>query len=318
LEIQGGNMTRTNSFSLLTSAALLAAMGAFGCGGGSTINGTGGTSGGLGGRGGSGTVIIGTGGGSGGLGGAPGTDGGLNSCVNNAACAAGFTCDQTCNVGGVAGTRSCTCGNNRQLVCTAGNAGCLRPPVDAGFNMCTANTPCTDGFACQQACNVGGITGTRACTCPAGGGMLNCPAGNAGCTLPIDSCVVGSRCNAAFTCAMNCNVNGQAGMRSCTCDATGMVVCPAGNAGCSVPDAGFNMCTANFPCTAGYACEQACNVGGVAGMRACTCPAAGGMLNCPGGNNACIRPMPDGGAPVDARPPVDVRPADAPVDRPPG
>jgi hypothetical protein len=302
-------MTRTNGFSLLTCAALLATMSAYGCGGGSTINGTGGTSGGVGGKVDSGAVIIGTGGsnGPGGVGGAPGTDGGLNSCVNAAACAPGFTCDQACNVGGVAGTRSCTCGNNRQLVCTAGNAGCLRPPVDAGFNMCTANTPCTAGFTCEQACNVGGIMGMRACTCPAGGGMLNCPAGNATCILPIDSCVVGSRCNPAFTCAMNCNVNGQAGMRNCTCDAAGMVVCPAGNAGCSVPDAGFNMCTANTPCTAGFTCEQACNVGGVAGMRACTCPAGGGALNCPAGNAACIRPTPDAAAP-----------ADAPVDRPPG
>jgi hypothetical protein len=113
---------------------------------------------------------------------------------------------------------------------------------------------------------------------------------------------------------MNCNVNGVAGMRACTCDANGMLNCPGNAASCIRPDAGFNMmCMNNAPCTAGFTCNMNCNVNGVAGMRACTCD-ANGMLNCPGNAASCIRP--DAGidaTPVDAqRPPVDA-PRDVPV-----
>ena len=260
-------MTRTTCYSMLSCAALLAALGAYGCGGGSTINGTGGTTGGTGGKVDSGAIIIGTGGSLGGVGGRPGAvDGGTNACTANSPCTAGFTCSQTCNVAGVAGTRACMCGNNGTLNCAAGNAGCIRPTVDAGFNMCTAGTPCTAGFTCEQTCNVAGVAGTRACTC-GNNGMVNCAAGNAGCVRPM-------------------------------------------------VDAGFNMCMNNFPCTAGFTCEQPCNVGGVAGMRACTCPAGGGMINCPANNASCIRPdagAPDVGGPVDAPRDVPPPPVDAPA-----
>jgi len=145
----------------------------------------------------SGAIIIGGAGQNGGVGGRPGTDAGqpppmdagFNMCTANTPCTANFTCDMTCNVGGVTGVRPCTCGNNGRLNCPGGMAGCQRdagppPPMpDAGFNMCTANTPCTMGFACAAVCNVGGVAGTRACTC-GNNGMLNCPGGNVNCIRP--------------------------------------------------------------------------------------------------------------------------------------
>ena len=179
-------MTRTTCFSTLSCAALLVALGAYGCGSSSTINpGTGGaggrTTGTLGGANGS------LGGGTGSLGGAPGTDGGANTCVNNATCAAGFTCDQACMAGNSAGTRTCACGANGRLACPTGNGTCdvadaapPPPPTDAGFNACTNNSPCTAGFTCDLACMVGNNPGIRACTC-ANNGRLNCPGGNGGC-----------------------------------------------------------------------------------------------------------------------------------------
>jgi hypothetical protein len=254
-------MTRTSCLSILASAALVAAFAAYGCGSNSVIPPDGGRSG-VGGRTDSGAVIITGLGGQTGAGGRAGGDAGVNACTNNAPCTNGFTCEMPCNVGGVAGMRNCTCGGNNTLNCPGGNAGCIRPPVDAGFNMCMNNFPCTAGFTCEMACNVGGVAGMRACTCPANGGMLNCPAGNAACIRP---------------------------------------------------DAGFNMCTNATPCTAGFTCEMQCAVNGVQGMRACTC-AANGTLNCPAGNANCIRPTPDAGPDV-GRPDVVVVP-DAILDRP--
>jgi hypothetical protein len=142
------------------------------------------------------------------------------------------------------------------------DAGVNRP--DAGFNMCTNNTPCTAGFTCNAPCNVAGVAGTRACTC-ANTGLLNCPNGNATCIRP------------------------DAGPPP------------------PMPDAGFNMCTANTPCTQGFACRTACNAGGgVAGTRACTCNAQN-TLACPGGGGTCV-PDDAGMPPVDA--PVDSTPVD--------
>jgi hypothetical protein len=264
-------MTRTTCFSTLSCAALLVALGAYGCGSSSTINpGTGGTAGratSLGG----GTGSLGGGGGTGSLGGAPGgTDAGVVTCVANAMCAAGFTCDQACMAGNSAGTRTCSCGANGRLTCPNGAASCdivdaapPPPPMDAGFNACTNNTPCTAGFTCDMTCMVGNNPpGIRACTC-ANNGRLNCPAGNNGCQF-------------------------DAGPQ---------------------PDAGFNACTVNTPCTAGFTCGLACNVQGNPGSRACTCNAQG-RVAC-AGNNACM--VFDAGAPpVDAaRPPADGA-ADAP------
>lgn len=195
-------MTRTSCLSALGSAALLAALTAYGCGSNSTINpGTGGTSGGIGGKMDSGAIIIGGSGGGpggvagrgGGMAGRAGVDAGFNMCNNNAPCTAGFTCEMNCNVGAVMGMRACTCGNNGQLNCPGGNANCIRPDAgppppqpDAGFNACMANTPCTQGFACRATCNAGGgVAGTRACTC-GGNGNLNCPGGGATC-IPNDA-----------------------------------------------------------------------------------------------------------------------------------
>ena len=250
-------MTRTSCLSAVSIAAF-AALAAIGCGGNSTIgSGTGGRSG-TGGKTDSGAIIITGLGGQTGAGGRAGADAGFNACMANTPCTGGFTCEAPCNVAGVAGVRNCACGGNGMLNCPGGNAACIRPMVDAGFNMCMNNFPCTAGFTCE----------------------------------------------------MGCNVNGIAGMRACTCAANGMLNCPGGNAACIRPDAGFNMCMNGFPCTAAFTCELPCMVNNVAGMRACTC-AANGTLNCPGGNAACIRPMPDAG------PPDVVVVPDAILDRPP-
>src|SRR6266700_7529026 len=99
-------MTRTTTWLTAPScAALLAAMGAFGCGSNSTIdNGGGGSSGFGGAKQDSGAIILGgTGGGpAGGTGGRAGgnVDAGVNMCMANSACTMGFTCDVACNVNG--------------------------------------------------------------------------------------------------------------------------------------------------------------------------------------------------------------------------
>ena len=271
-------MTRTTCYTTLSCAALLVALGAYGCGSSSTINpGTGGTTGGQG----QGGRTMGSLGGTtgGGLGGTTGgVDAGPNTCVNNAMCAAGFTCDATCMVGNAVGTRTCACGANGRLVCPAGNANCLvvdagpPPPMpDAGFNACMNATPCTMGFTCSLACNVNGNPGARACTC-GNNRTLNC--GNANTCMVFDAGPPPPR-----------------------------------------PDAGFNMCMNNTPCTTGFTCNAVCNVNGNPGTRPCTC-GGNNTLNCPGGNANCT--VLDAGAPLDAARPDVVAPTDAPVDAPPG
>jgi hypothetical protein len=112
---------------------------------------------------------------------------------------------------------------------------------------------------------------------------------------------------------------GNPGTRACACGNNGTLNCPGGGGTCMVidagplPDAGFNMCMNNTPCTAAFTCNAVCNVNGNPGTRPCTC-GGNGMLNCPGGNANCMvfdaGPMPDAGlicavgmnAPVTGRP----------------
>jgi hypothetical protein len=154
-----------------------------------------------------------------------------------------------CAVNGVQGVRNCTCGGGNTLNCPGGNNGCIRPMVDAGFNMCMNNFPCTAGFACEMPCNVGGVAGMRNCTCPANGGTLNCPGGNAGCIRPmpdaapppdagLNACVVNTFCTQGFTCRGACVAGGVAGTRNCMCDATNRVACPGGGGNPCVPNDG--------------------------------------------------------------------------------
>jgi hypothetical protein len=162
-------MTRKTCLSTLSRAAILhivvpilAALTAYGCGSSSTINGTGGSSGTAGtpgttGAGGGAVIISGTGGTPGGgdagaprdagrpprdagVGGA--VDAGFNMCTPNTPCTTGFTCELPCNLGGVAGTRACTCNNNGSLACAQNNnAGCVRPDAGAPPPRLDAGAP---------------------------------------------------------------------------------------------------------------------------------------------------------------------------------
>ncbi len=186
-------MTRTKTIATLWCTALAAALAAYGCGSSSTIDtGTGGgpgaTGGKSGGQGGNGVVIINTGGmtGSGGITGGQGgmtgggqggmvmppVDGGPPACMNGNMCAAGFTCEMACRVNGVAGTRTCTCGNNNRINCNTPpcitpDAGTPPPPVDAGPRP-DAGPMCPNNTNTGRACTVG--TAPSPCTRNVGGG----------------------------------------------------------------------------------------------------------------------------------------------------
>jgi hypothetical protein len=138
----------------------------------------------------------------------------------------------------------------------------------------------------------------------------------------VNVCTAGSACTAGFMCRATCNVGGNAnnpGTRACMCTGNGgttlncgaAATCMAVDAG-PMPDAGFNMCVANTPCTTGFTCRIACNTGGgVAGTSACTCTGNGGTtLACQNGGANCV---PNDAGAQDAPAPVD-----APRDTPPG
>ena len=165
---------------------------------------------------------------------------------------------------------------------------------------------------------IGGSGGGPGGVAGRGGGM----AGRAGVDAGFNMCNNNAPCTAGFTCDMNCNVNGVAGMRACTCGNNGQLNCPGGNANCirpdagpppPMPDAGFNACMAGTPCTAGFACRATCVAGGVAGTRACTC-GNNGNLACANGGANCI-PNDGGAVPDAARPDVGLTP-DVPRDVP--
>jgi hypothetical protein len=189
-------MTRMKSIAALGCTALAAALAAYGCGSSSTIdNGAGGGSSGTGGKTGGGTgggiVIISTGGmtgtaGMNGTAGTPGTggmvmpppqDAGPPMCNAGVMCTAPFMCNGMCRANGQNGTRTCTCGMNGRLACTAcvvPDAGAPPPPVDAGPRP-DAGLPCAGNVANNRQCmlgvsmtcvrNVGGGGNTQTCTC---------------------------------------------------------------------------------------------------------------------------------------------------------
>jgi len=207
-------MTRTKTIATLWCTALAATLAGYGCGSSSTIDtgagGGPGTAGRAGGQGGNGIVIINTGGmtGSGGITGGgmggmvtpprdagpppPPVDAGPAACANGNMCTTGFTCDMACRANGVAGTRTCTCGNNNRINCNAApcvtpDAGAPPPPVDAGPRpdagvMCAANVnngrACVVGTSPSPCTRNAGGGNTQTCTCadvprPDGGAAID-------------------------------------------------------------------------------------------------------------------------------------------------
>jgi hypothetical protein len=182
-------MRRNFSLVHLVCAALVAVLACCGCGSStSVINfGTGGGRGGTTGGGSGGTTAGGQGGATaGGQGGARGTDAGTPgdagsaTCMNNASCTTGFSCQAPCNVNGNPGnpgTRACTCGNNNTLNC----GGCMAadggapPPSDAGATCPGGGAvrngqPCTLGTPPCSQMVFGGGGGLQTCTCGRGNG----------------------------------------------------------------------------------------------------------------------------------------------------
>lgn len=198
-------MTRASYLSVVSCAALLAAVAAYGCGSSSISSdaggtgGRGGAQGGTGGRvgtggivgGGTGGAAAGTGGRTGvdggGTAGANGNDAGPTQCATGSTCTTGFTCEATCFAGTQQGTRACTCSAQNRVVCPAGAGTCMvpdagggavdaRPPFDAAPPPADAGLNCAGNVMTNRACVVGtslpctrranGMT--QACTCGAG------------------------------------------------------------------------------------------------------------------------------------------------------
>jgi len=254
-------MRRISWISAVSCTALLAGVVASSCGDTSSIdNGTGGAAAGMGGRGTGGAPVTGTGGmttpppgtggratGTGGMqrvdaGPPPADGGGPTGCMTGAMCTTG--CTATCMVGGMTGTRACTCSAAGRVNCPVGGNSCMvagadagPPPADGGGPTgCMTGAMCTTG--CTATCMVGGMAGTRACTCSAAG-RVNCPIGGGSCMvagadggMPPPRCIAGTACTTG--CAQMCFANGMMGTRDCTCGANGMLTCPMGAASCMV------------------------------------------------------------------------------------
>jgi hypothetical protein len=160
-------VNQTFSRALRCSAALPFLLALAGCGGSTPIAGAGDASVSTSGTGGNTmTARVGDAGSADAAGGAAGRGGMNTACVAGAACSRGFTCDQTCRMGGQAGLIACSCNANNVVgcgMCVPGAVPACLPTVINGQTCVPAmnpdcGTPCANGVRALCTC-VPGMAG---------------------------------------------------------------------------------------------------------------------------------------------------------------